>query len=619
MAALLNKHFISIKVDREERPDVDHLYMTVCQAMIGQGGWPLTVVLTPDKKPFFAGTYFPKKAKYNRYGLMEILPQIAAKWTDETDKLLEAGDRIIEEINKRAGLPQTGAAGEETVHQAYELYAKSYDPQYGGFGSAPKFPTSHNLSFLLRYYIYSGEADALEMVEHTLVSMYRGGLYDHIGKGFARYSTDERWLVPHFEKMLYDNALLAMTYIEACQVTANPLFRKVAEEIFDYVLRDMIDPDGAFYSAEDADSEGEEGKFYVWTPEEIVEVLGKEDGEWFCGLYDISPEGNFEGRSIPNLLFHTPEQYAKLKHMDISELTGRLEKLRQRVFEAREKRVHPHKDDKILTSWNGLMIMALAKGAKAFGNPVYAKAAEKALEFIWNQLRRAEDGRLLARYRDGEAAIPGYIDDYAFLLWGCLELYEVTFDLKLLKRAIQLSDEMIDLFWDASQGGFFFYGHDSEQLLTRMKEIYDGAVPSGNAAAFYNLIRLARITMNERYEHIVEQAQQAFGGAVNRYPSGHSLFLTGLLLKQSPSTEIVIAGKAEDEGVQRMLHEVYQKFLPNSLIVLRSPDAAEALDELIPLSKGKNEVDHQATAYVCTNFACQAPTTDVETLIAQIK
>lgn len=613
VAALLNEHFVSVKVDREERPDVDHLYMTVCQAMTGQGGWPLTVVLTPDRKPFFAGTYFPKSRKYNRYGLMEILPQIVEKWTEDPEKVSHASEQITEATKKSMLFRVEGQVSDQTIHQAYDRFVDSYDAAYGGFGSSPKFPTAHNLCFLLRYYKLTGQAHALEMAEHTLISMYRGGMYDHVGKGFSRYSTDERWLVPHFEKMLYDNALLAMAYIEAYQVTGKSLYRQVAEEIFTYVLRDMTDLGGAFYSAEDADSEGVEGKFYVWTPEEVHEILGETDGELFCEFYDITDEGNFEKANIPNLLKYTVEQYAQLKGKPEGALSEHLNRLGDKLFAAREGRVHPHKDDKVLTSWNGLMIMALAKGAKAFGVAKYAHSAEHALQFLTAHLRRPEDGRLLARYRDGESAIAGYVDDYAFLLWGCLELYEATFNAEHLKQAVRLADEMIDLFWDGEDGGFFFYGHDGEQLLTRIKEIYDGAVPSGNAVALYNLLRLARFTSNERYETIANETIRAFGGAVDRYPAGHSIYLMGLIFQQGASREIVIAGDMDDANTRRMLAEVQRRFLPDSILIHH----AAADDDLVawmPLVEGKAPVHGQAAAYVCENFACQAPTTDVEQL-----
>jgi uncharacterized protein len=615
VAAMLNKDYISIKVDREERPDVDHLYMAVCQAMTGQGGWPLTVFLTPDKKPFFAGTYFPRSRKYGRAGVVEILAQITEKWNEDHEKIREIGEQIIQETTSRLlEHSRDGEVSDETLDKAFQMYQRMFEPEYGGFGSAPKFPTSHNLSFLLRYYKKTGEAKALEMVEKTLDAMHSGGMYDHIGFGFSRYSVDEKWLVPHFEKMLYDNALLAMTYTEAYQVTGKDKYREVTEQIFTYVLRDMTDEGGAFYSAEDADSEGEEGKFYVWQPDEIVHILGAEEGDLYNELYDITEQGNFEGHNIPNLIEISVEQFAKRKQIPLEALKERIEASRQKLFTEREERIHPGKDDKILTSWNGLMIAALSKAARAFEKPEYAGAAARAAEFIWKHLRR-EDGRLLARYRDGEAAFPGYVDDYAFLVWGLIELYETNFELKYLKQAVELNADMLQLFWDDEKGGLFFYGSDGEQLLTRPKEIYDGAMPSGNSAAALNLLRLSRLTYDAKLSQTADEQLQAFAGAVSEYPPGHSLFLAAIDFAYSKSSEIVIAGNPAQPETQHMLRTVQRKFLPNALLILHPAGAeGEEVRALIPLVQDKLPLGGRATAYVCQNFACQAPTADVEEL-----
>lgn len=611
VARLLNESYVSIKVDREERPDVDHLYMAVCQAMTGQGGWPLTIIMTPNKKPFFSGTYFPKNQKYGRVGMTGLLPQITSKWKEDPQKVAEVGDQIAEETTKRMLYNFEGEISETTLKEAFNMYKDMFNPQYGGFGSAPKFPTSHNLSYLLRYYHTSKEPKAIEIVEKTLEAMHRGGIYDHIGFGFSRYSTDEEWLVPHFEKMLYDNALLAITYIEAYQVTGKQKYAQIAEEIFTYVMRDMTDPGGAFYSAEDADSEGVEGKFYVWKPEGIIKVLGEEEGELFCDLYDITQEGNFEGECIPNLLHNTRESYAKHRNMSLEKLNERLEESRQKLFEHREERIHPHKDDKILTSWNGLMITALAKGAKALQQTKYADTAIRAVKFILKNLRRA-DGRLLARYRDGEAAYPGYVDDYAFMVWGLIELYEATFELEFLQQAIELNEEMINLFWDDKKGGFFFYGHDSEQLFTRMKEIYDGAVPSGNSAAALNLLRLSRYTGSEELQQKADDQIKAFSGAVARYPAGHSLFMTAVQFAYGPSKEIVISGNPAHQDVKELIRKVQAKFTPLTVVMLH-PDGADGgkVGKLFPVVEGKHSIDGKATIYVCENYACQSPVTDI--------
>jgi uncharacterized protein YyaL (SSP411 family) len=614
VAAFLNKDYISIKVDREERPDVDHLYMSVCQALTGQGGWPLTIMMTPEKKPFFAGTYFPKGRKYGRKGLMDILPQIAGKWDEDSTQISQMGDQIIAETQSRLIANLQGDISEESLEQAFQMYDKMFDPQYGGFGDAPKFPTSHNLSYLLRYYTRTGNERALAMVEKTLDNMYRGGMYDHIGWGFARYSTDERWLVPHFEKMLYDNALLTMTYIEAYQVTGKQQYAEVAEQIIAYVLRDMTDEHGAFYCAEDADSEGEEGKFYVWKPAEIRQLLGEEEGELYCSVYNVTDSGNFEGHSIPNLIQWTIEDAARLQGIPLNELRARLEASRHKLFDHREKRIHPHKDDKILTSWNGLMIMALAKAAKALNKPEYAEAARRASDFIARELRR-EDGRLLARYRDGEAAYLGYVDDYAFYVWGLIELYEATFDIELLQLAVELNADMLTLFWDTEQGGLFFYGHDGEQLFTRPKEIYDGAMPSGNSAAALNMAKLARYTYDASLSQKTDEQLQAFAGSVQKYPSGHALFLIALDYVISAPSEIVLAGDPNKPDLQAMKEKLQRRFRPHAIYMLHpSTEQREAARNLIPLLRDKVVLGGRATAYICENFACYAPVTDLDEL-----
>jgi uncharacterized protein YyaL (SSP411 family) len=614
VAEVLNRDYISIKVDREERPDVDHLYMAVCQALTGQGGWPLTVVMTPEKKPFFAGTYFPKQRKHGRYGLMELLAQITSKWQDGHEKLIEAGNQIVEETQKRMLSELEGDIDAKSLDKAYEMYDQMFDPVNGGFSAPPKFPTSHNLSLLLRDYNRTGRARSLLMVEKSLDAMYRGGMYDHIGFGFSRYSTDERYLVPHFEKMLYDNSLLAMTYLEAFQVTGKPQYAEVAEQIFTYVLRDMTDAKGAFYCAEDADSEGVEGKFYVWTLKEILQVLGEDAGALYAELYDITEEGNFESRSIPNLIDTEVEAFAARKQMDLSELKQQMEASRQKLFDHREQRVHPHKDDKILASWNGLFIMALAKGAKALQKPSYAEAAKRAVDFILQEMRR-EDGRLLARYRDGEAAFPGYVDDYAFLVWGLIELYEATFEIRYLQAAVELNEQMIALFWDEAKGGLFFYGIDSEQLFIRTKEIYDGAMPSGNSAAALNMQKLARYTFNAELAQKADQQLKAFAGAVEGYPAGHALFMAAVDFAFSPSSEVVIVGDPAKPDTQDMIRELQLRYAPNTLLILYPPgEAGRAVEALIPLVQGKHALGGRATAYVCENFSCQSPTTDLEDL-----
>ena len=619
VAALLNNWFVAIKVDREERPDIDHIYMTVCQAMTGHGGWPLTVLLTPERKPFFAGTYYPKKASRGMLGLLDILTQIAESWEKQRDKVIKAGEEVVGAIQ-----PHFGAASEDelnigTLDRAFKELRGIFDPQYGGFGRAPKFPTPHTLTFLLRYWKRSGEKQALAMVEKTLEAMYQGGMYDHIGYGFSRYSTDEKWLVPHFEKMLYDNALLAIAYIEAYQVTGKELYADLAKQIFTYVLRDMTSPEGGFYSAEDADSEGVEGKFYVWSPDEIKAVLGERDGELFCRLYNITTGGNFEGRSIPNLILETTEKIADELSMDKGKFTAYVEVLRNKLFEARKSRVHPYKDDKILTSWNGLMIAALARGGAAFGEPLYTRAAVRAIDFIFKELRRS-DGRLLARYRDGEAAFPAYLDDYAFVSWGLLELYETTFDAGYLRKTVDLTRELRRLFWDSENGGFYFYGADAEQLIARPKELYDGAIPSGNSVALLNLLRLARLTGEEELAKIAGEQINTFADEVENHPPGYAFFLQGVDFYLGPTREVVIAGRPDSADTVAMLNAVHTHYNPQTVVILHQEGGAgKDIEALAPFVQEHRRADDRATAYVCQNYACQAPVNDVESFLELLK
>ncbi|OGO78542.1 MAG: thioredoxin, partial [Clostridiales bacterium GWB2_37_7] len=450
-----------------------------------------------------------------------------------------------------------------------------------------------------------GNSDALQMVEKTLESMYRGGIYDHIGFGFARYSTDSKWLVPHFEKMLYDNALLAIAYLEVYQVTRKQEYRRVAEQIFEYVLRDMTSPEGGFYSAEDADSEGVEGKFYVWTPKEVAEVLGARAAKEYCSMFDISERGNFEGTSIPNII-HNKMSFGELTQLP-------LEDMRTKLFQHREKRIHPYKDDKILTAWNGLMIAALAYGARVLGNENYEKAAEGAVSFIQSKLIRG-DGRLLARYREGEAAYAGYLDDYAFFVWGLIELYQASFDIKYLKLAVSLNEDMIKYFGDEANGGYFIYGNDSEQLIARPKEAYDGAMPSGNSVAALNLLRLGRLTGNTDLEVEAERMFGAFADKVNDYSMGHTYMLMGVMLARGNGSEIVIVGDKTDAAVQSFINIINKSFLPYSVVVVKEEKDIETLVKLIPYTEGQQRVDDKTTAYVCENFSCRAPITDANKL-----
>ncbi|WHH60752.1 thioredoxin domain-containing protein [Petroclostridium sp. X23] len=602
VADILNKNFISIKVDREERPDIDHIYMTFCQALTGHGGWPLTIIMTPEQKPFFAGTYFPKHNRMGMSGLMEILNRVSETWKKDRDTLMNSGEQIAENISRHfLEDEQSDTISNDILHKAFEWLSDSFEPAYGGFSQAPKFPTPHNLSFLLRYWKITGEQKALDMVEKTLDGMYRGGVFDHIAGGFSRYSTDKKWMVPHFEKMLYDNALLAIAYLETYQVTRNETYAEVAKKIFTYVLRDMVSPEGGFYSAEDADSEGEEGKFYVWTPKEIIEILGEEDGKLFCDYYNITKTGNFEGRNVPNRI-HVKG--------NVNEQEDNILALRQRVFTHREKRIHPYKDDKILTSWNGLMIAAMAIGGRVLGNDSYTEAAEKAVQFIFKNLIR-EDGRLLARYRDGESAYPAYVDDYAFMVGGLIELYQTTYKPFYLQKAISVNNEMLKYFWDEEKGGLFMYGKDGEQLIVRPKEVYDGAIPSGNSVAALNFLRLARLTGDQELEQLADKQLGAFGRLISQTPIGYTYFLMAVMFALYTTKEVVIAGGKGRSDTQEMIKVIHNSFLPNVVTILNADgEERQALLEMVPFIREQKEVDNKATAYVCQNFSCQAPVTD---------
>ncbi|MGE5397453.1 MAG: thioredoxin domain-containing protein, partial [Chitinophagales bacterium] len=571
---------------------------TICQQVTGSGGWPLTVVMTPERKPFLVGTYFPRISQYGRPGLIETLETLARLWREDRDALLDYSETMIQKSRKTGSPIREGELDFSIFQWAYHLLRQRFDKNYGGFGHAPKFPSPHNLMFFLRYGRLFNEPFALEMVKKTLDCMAQGGIYDHIGFGFSRYSTDNQWLVPHFEKMLYDNALLAMAYIEAYQALSEERFARVARGIFDYVLRDMTSPEGGFYSAEDADSEGVEGKFYVWAPDEIEKVLGREKGQEFCKVYGITAKGNFEGKSIPNLI-KTPVNIIEEKQLE-------LEASRQKLFNYREKRVHPYKDDKVLTAWNGLMIAALAKGYRVLGNRDLLDAAEKALGFILSTLKR-EDGRLLARYRDGEAAFPAYVDDYAFLVWGIIELYEATFKPSCLQEALNLTRSMMDLFWDNENGGLFFYGDDVEEQIIRPKEVYDGAIPSGNSVAAMNLIRLGRIAGRDDLEEKARQLFNAFEEEVNGYPPGYLHFLSALMFDILPGRQVVLVGKKEEEGMEELISVVNSRFLPNTILIHHEGNGnGQDKDKGITYHR----VDGKATAYVCQDFTCQAPVTE---------
>jgi len=609
VAKFMNDVFVSIKVDREERPDIDKIYMTVCQLMTGSGGWPLTIIMTPDKKPFFTGTYFPKESRFGRIGLVDLVQRVKGLWKNERKQLVESSDKItfaLQDVNTES--PGRSLA-ESVLRKTYFQLSGRYDKKNGGFGTAPKFPTPHNLLFLLRFWRRTGDEGALKMVEKTLKVMRMGGIYDHIGFGFHRYSTDPNWLVPHFEKMLYDQALLTLVYLEAYQATGKEKYANTAKEVLTYVLRDMISSEGAFYSAEDADSEGEEGKFYVWSKDEIEEILGVEEAEVFSKLYNVDVNGNFldeaTRRKTGKNIIHLKSDLSDTPTIDIK-------LIRKKLFETREKRIKPHKDDKILTDWNGLMIAAFAKAGYIFNEPKYIQAAKKAVDFILNQMKNSE-GRLLHRYRKGGADILGFLDDYAFLIWGLINLYEASFETLYLEKAIMLTEKQLKIFWDSSIGAFFFTGEDAESLLTRQKETYDGAVPSGNSVAMLNLLRLAQLTGNDNYEKKADHLGRVFAESVRANPVAHSLMMVAVDYAVGPTYSLVIAGDEGKEDTISMLNEVRKQFLPNKSLIFRPTEKLNPkIDNLSNYIQFFDKYEGKATAYVCINKTCKAPTNDIK-------
>ncbi|EPY2279003.1 thioredoxin domain-containing protein [Clostridium sporogenes] len=601
VAEVLNNNFISIKVDREERPDIDNIYMSFCQAYTGSGGWPLTILMTPDKKPFFAGTYFPKWGKYNIPGIMDILKSINKLWHEDKNKILESSNRILEQIERFQDNHGENELEEYIIEEAAQTLLDNFDSKYGGFGTKPKFPTAHYILFLLRYYYFKKDEKVLDVINKTLTSMYKGGIFDHIGFGFSRYSTDNKWLVPHFEKMLYDNALLSMAYTEAYEATNNPLFKDITEKILNYVKKSMTSEEGGFYSAEDADSEGVEGKFYLWTKKEIIDILGEEDGELYCKIYDITSRGNFENKNIANLI------QTDLKDVDNNK--DKLEKIREKLFEYREKRIHPHKDDKILTSWNALMIIAFCRAGRSFKNNSYIDIAKKSVDFIIKNLMD-EKGTLYARIREGERGNEGFIDDYAFFLWALIELYEASFDIYYLEKSIEVADSMIDLFWHKEKGGFYLYGENSEKLIVRPKEIYDGAMPSGNAVASLALSLLYYITGEDKYKDLVDKQFKFFAANIKSGPMYHLFSVIAYMYNVSPVQEITLAYSEKDEAFYEFINELNNRYIPFSIITLN--DKSNKIEKINKNLKDKTPIKDKTTVYICQDYACREPITDLE-------
>lgn len=583
---LLNRYYISVKVDREEYPDVDNFYMEVCQAFTGSGGWPLTIIMTPSKYPVFAATYLPKEDSFGRPGLKTVLLKINELWQKEKERLIVIGKELVSTINDLART-NAGDLSPEVIEEAYQILSSSYDQKYGGFFGAPKFPMPSTLLFLLGYYEYKKDPMALEMVKNTLLNMYKGGIYDHIGFGLCRYSTDKIWLVPHFEKMLYDNALIAYVCAETFKITKDEFFKIFCVEIIDYVLRNLKNPEGGFYTAEDADSEGEEGKFYTWTLQEIKDILGEKADE-FIANYNITEKGNFEGKNIPNLIG--------------KDLSCKMdEDTRTKLFEYREKRVKPFRDDKILVSNNSLMICALLKAYGITKNDIYRKEAEMAWKFIFENAFDT-DGRLHVGYKDGFMRGKATFDDYIYLIWSLIEAYEYTLDKTYILKAKSLLDETIELFYDSEEGGFFLTGNDIEHLPVRTKDVYDGAIPSGNSVATYSLIRISRLLYDSKIEKIANKQFKVFGGKIKKNPASYTFFLYAFL-HNLRGIEVVVSGNNPKAFIECLL----SYFLPYTVWAY-----ADDLKKIIPAYENYQSIGGNTTAYVCKNGSCKSPVITLE-------
>ena len=609
VAQLLNENYISIKVDREELPEIDHVYMSVCQAMTGKGGWPLTIIMTPSKEPFFAGTYFSKTGRFGRPGMLELLPSISDAWKNKREDLLISAKKVnsfLMESNKK----EIGEDLDQSVlENAYAQFVSKYDKINGGFSTQPKFPSAHNLIYLLRYHYMNGDTTSLMMVENTLQKMRLGGIFDQIGYGFHRYSTDKEWLVPHFEKMLYDQAMLTMAYTEAYQITQNQLYQNISEEILTYVDRDMTDKRGGFYSAEDADSEGEEGLFYLWTLQELQKITSKDDFSFLTDLYSLDSSGNFKDEATRQF---TGKNIFHLKNLiNDKSKSKQIKEINNNLFNIRKKRIHPLKDNKILTDWNGLMIVAYAKAGIAFNNKSFINTAEKSTQFILNNLTD-NNGRLIKRYRNGVSGLDAHLDDYAFMIWGLLELYEATFKPSYLSEAISLNRIMVDEFW-SDEGGFYLGSDKSEQLIVRSLTGYDGAIPSGNAIAAYNLLKLTRLTGEEKWAEMAQKLFKVFSNDIKNTPIGYTSTLSAFMFELSKPKEIIVVGSGSNLETQAALTLLRSKYIPNKVMLFKDTD--DKIQSLKPLAKWTSNhqmINNKTTYYICEDFSCKLPTNDIE-------
>ncbi len=614
IARLMNENFVNIKVDREERPDLDQIYMNAVQMMTGQGGWPMTMFLTPEGVPFYGGTYFPPADRYNMPGFPRILASVAEAFRSQPDQVASTATAMLGEL-RRVGLAEQSREllTNDILDSAFRRISANYDRTNGGFGGAPKFPPAMNLEFFLHSHHRTSSNEALEMVEHTARKMSEGGMYDQLGGGFHRYSVDAKWLVPHFEKMLYDNALLSRMYLHLYQVTKNPASRRIAEETLDYVVREMTDTGGGFYSSQDADSEGEEGKFFVWSLREILEVLGDGDGDLFCQYFNVSEGGNFEGQNILHISSSIEDAAARNK-VSVDELQAIVDRGREKLFAVREQRIKPGRDEKVLTAWNGLMLASFAEASAILERSDYRKIAEANARFLLFHLQK--DGLLLRTHKDGEAKLNAYLEDYACLIEGLICLYEATGELSWIESAVTLADKMIEQFWDESEGGFFFTGKSHEKLIIRSKEFMDNATPSGNSIAALSLLRLSLLIANDDYRRRATAVLRLMADQIRRYPSAFGFALSALDFYLDSPLEVVLVG-APDPRFDELLRTVWRTYLPNRVIATCRKDHEQAA-AIVPLFTGRDTLANEPTAFVCRANTCQRPVNTPDDLVAQL-
>ncbi len=621
IAGLLNKYFVSIKVDREERPDIDNTYMSVAAILSNTSGWPLNIVMSPDRKPFFASTYIPKEDRYGRIGLKKLLPHINKIWNEKREEVNKSADKLCSALIKASKYSHKEDIDKDIFKKTFERLSELFDPEFGGFGKKPKFPTPKNLMFMLQYWYYSNETEALKIAESTLNAMMEGGIWDHVGYGFHRYSTDRKWKVPHFEKMLYDQALLSEAYLEGFLATENEEYRDIVQDIFVFILRDMTSDGGGFYSAIDADSEGQEGKYYLWDYNEIINLLDKEDAELIIKMFDIRKNGNFVDEisnefNGKNIFYKNKGLKDLSKDLKIPEweLKEQAREILEKLYLERKKRIHPLIDKKILTDWNGLMIASMAKGARVLQRQIFMENAKNAADFILKNM--VKGGILYHSYCEGEIRGEGNIEDYAFFILGLIELYQSSFNLRYLKEALKLNETLINLFWDEKNGGFFYTPKNRKPIIYRQKESNDGAIPSGNSIALFNLVKLAKLSSNESLLEKAEKIPKAFSRYIKQSLESHTAMLAAMMLMHHDSYEIIICGDKYSDKTEEMLHYLYKHYIPNKIVVLKPSEQDNSeLDKITGFTKNYKCFEDKPTAYVCTNFECKTPTTDYKKML----